>query len=76
VKNRRLASFSFLVSLDDTKKRSVCAQECARNGVPNERSRERGNSLWLPALSVEGGGLAARRFHVIGFRANDCVPYT
>ena len=59
--NRRLSSFPFRFSGRPHEKRSVCAHECAQTRLADASCPERTNSLLLQALSVEDGGLKAKR---------------
>jgi len=58
---RRLSSFPFRFSGRPHEKRSVCAHECAQTRLADASCPERINSLLLQALSVEDGGLKAKR---------------
>ena len=59
--NRRLSSFPFRFSGRPHEKRSVCAHECAQTRLADASCTEWTNSLLLQALSVEDGGLKAKR---------------
>jgi hypothetical protein len=79
VKKTAALRLSLSVFSGTTRENTAYVPECAQNSVTKRVVTQRGNSLLLRALGVEGGGLNANRLHYFAgerFSVSACITYS